>query len=57
MAEEKEAPKRQPRKSNADKVAEKLDEVLKLLADIPGDVWPVVVERVEAIKQQVEKHK
>jgi hypothetical protein len=56
-AETKKAVTKQPAKSEVDKAEELLDKAIGAFEDLGGDIWPVVVSRLAAIRVQVEKHK
>ena len=56
-AETKKAVTKRQAKSEVDKAEELLGEAIKAFEDLGGDIWPVVVSRLAAIRVQVEKHK
>ena len=56
-AETKKAVTKRQAKSEVDKATESLDKTIEAFADLGGDIWPVVVSRLAAIRALVEKHK
>jgi len=58
MAEEKKttATKKRQVKSQPDRAVELLDEAIIILDELGGDIWPVVVSRLAAVRHQVKRY-